>query len=396
MLTAKQLFSKLSRGQDADKRVSKRETYYTASQWQLFWSRFRANRLAAIGAGVLSVFVAIALFAEFIAPYSGLADSRDADYTVGPPQLIRFCDRAEYGGSCTFRPFVYEMNSRYSVLDKGFAVDILEENGEPVRRPLQLFVLGDHYRLLGIFSTRRHLFGVARGKVHLFGTDSNGLDLFSRVMFATRTSLTIATLGILISFVLSLVIGGVSGYVGGWVDTLIQGFTDIVRVVPPIPLYMALTAMFPRDWSNQQVYFAMTLVLGLVNWPTLARRIRSYLLASREEDYVTAARLSGANGWRIVTRHLLPGFASYIIVELVINFPYRILDETALSIVGLGLRRPTLSWGVLLQEMTTVQAIQLTPWFFIPLLFFVVAVLSFTLLGDGLRDAADPYANIQK
>ncbi len=374
------------------RKIKRKEDYYTASQWQLFWTRFTSNRLAAIGGAVLSVFIIIALFAEFIAPYSGLADTRNPDYTAGPPQRIHFCDDA----GCQLQPFVYLMTSSYSVIDKRYTVEIVEENGEPVRRPLRLFVQGIDYRLLGIFPTNRHLFGVDRGQVHLFGTDSSGLDLFSRVMFATRTSLTIGFLGVMISFVLSLFFGGIAGYVGGWVDTGIQAFTDLVRVIPPIPLYMALTAMFPRDWSNQQVYFAMTLVLGLVNWPTLARRIRSYLLASREEEYVQAAKLSGASGWRIVTRHLLPGFASYIIVELVINFPYRILDETALSIVGLGLRRPTMSWGVLLQEMTTVQAIQLTPWFFIPLIFFVVAVLSFTLLGDGLRDAADPYSGIQR
>lgn len=370
----------------------RQESYYTASQWQLFWSRFKQNRLAAIGGGVLGFFILIALFAEFIAPYSGQADMRNTDYTVGPPQLIRFCDRA----GCQRWPFVHEMTSSYSVIDKGYNVEVVEEDGEPVRRSLQLFYPAGEYRLFGIIPSDRHLFGVKNGFVHLFGTDANGLDLFSRVMYATRTSLTIGFLGIMISFVLSLIFGGIAGYMGGWVDTTIQAFTDLVRVVPPIPLYMALTAMFPRNWSNTQVYFAMTLVLGLVNWPTLARRIRAYLLASREEEYVQAAKLAGANGWRIVTRHLLPGFASYIVVELVINFPYRILDETALSIVGLGLRRPTMSWGVLLQEMTTVQAIQLTPWFFIPLAFFVVAVLSFTLLGDGLRDAVDPYSGIRR
>ncbi|MEB3230654.1 MAG: ABC transporter permease [Leptolyngbyaceae bacterium] len=370
----------------------RQEDYYTASQWQLFWTRFQRNRLATVGGVVLSGFILIALFAEFIAPYSGQADTHDTAYTAGPPQVIRFCDRA----GCQIWPFVHEMTSSYSVSKKGYEVETVEEKGQPVRRSLQLFYPASSYRLLGLIESDRHLFGVNRGQVHLFGTDSSGLDLFSRVMFATRTSLSIAFLGVMLSFVLSLIFGGVAGYIGGWVDTAIQAFTDLVRVIPPIPLYMALTAMFPRDWTNTQVYFAMTLVLGLVNWPTLARRIRSYLLATREEEYVQAAKLSGASGWRIVTRHLLPGFASYIIVELVINFPYRILDETALSIVGLGLRRPTMSWGVLLQEMTTVQAIQLTPWFFIPLIFFVVAVLSFTLLGDGLRDAADPYAGLRR
>lgn len=374
--------------QDAKKR---REDYYTASQWQLFFSRFLANRLAALGGGILCIFIVISLFAGFIAPYSGQADTRDPGYKAGPPQLIHICDQ----GGCRW-PFVYEMTSRYNVIEKRNELQIVEENGEPVRKPLQFLTSGVSYHLLGLFPTDLHLFGVEDGFVHLFGTDGSGLDLFSRVMFATRTSLSIGFFGVLISFVLSLLIGGTSGYFGGRIDTALQAFTDMVRVVPEIPLYMALAAMFPRDWSNQQVYFAMTLVLGLVSWPTLARRIRSYLLGAKEEEYVLAARLSGAGAWRIVTRHLLPGFVSYIIVELVINFPYMILKETALSIVGLGLRRPSMSWGVLLQEMTTVQAIQLTPWYAIPLIFFVVAVLSFTLLGDGLRDAADPYADIRR
>lgn len=370
---------------------NRKEDYYTASQWQLFRARFFANRMAALGGGILCLFIFMSLFAEFLAPYSGQADTRDNAYQAGPPQLIHFCDQ----GGCR-SPFVYEITSRYDVVQKRGLVEIVEENGEPVRRSLQFFTPGVSYRLLGFIPTNIHLFGVEDGFVHLFGTDGSGLDLFSRVMFATRTSLSIGFFSVMISFVLSLFIGGVSGYFGGRIDTMLQAFTDLVRVVPEIPLYMALAAMFPRDWSNQQVYFAMTLVLGLVGWPTLARRIRSYLLSAKQEEYVLAAQLAGAGAWRIITRHLLPGFISYIIVELVINFPYMILKETALSIVGLGLRRPSMSWGVLLQEMTTVQAIQLTPWFAIPLIFFVVAVLSFNLLGDGLRDAADPYADIRR
>lgn len=381
----------MAQAQNLQKLRHRKEDYYTASQWQLFRSRFFANRMAALGGAVLSIFIVISLFAEFIAPYSGQADTRNPNYQAGPPQLIRICD----AGGCRW-PFVYEVTSKYDIFQKRNIVEIVEENGEPIRRSLQLFTPGVPYRLLGFIPTDLHLFGVQDGFIHLFGTDSSGLDLFSRVMFATRTSLSIGLFSVLISFALSLFIGGVAGYFGGRIDTLLQAFTDLVRVVPEIPLYMALAAMFPRDWSNQQVYFAMTLVLGLVGWPTLARRIRSYLLSARQEEYILAAQLSGAKAWRIITRHLLPGFVSYIIVELVINFPYMILKETALSIVGLGLRRPSMSWGVLLQEMTTVQAIQLTPWFFIPLLFFVVAVLSFTLVGDGLRDAADPYANLRR
>ena len=211
-------------------------------------------------------------------------------------------------------------------------------------------------------------------------------------MFATWTSLTIGVIGVFIAFFLGLIMGGIAGYSGGWVDYGIQRFTEIVRVIPVIPLYMGLAAAFPREWSSQQVYFALTIILGLVGWPTLARRIRGQLLALRNEDYVVAAHLSGAGAFRVITRHLLPAFTSYIIVDLVISFPYMVLSETALSFVGLGLRPPAVSWGVLLQDAQNIRAIQQAPWLFMPAFFVVVAVLAFTVLGDGVRDAADPYA----
>lgn len=260
-----------------------------------------------------------------------------------------------------------------------------------VRRDLYFFVKGESYHWLGLFESQRHLFGVKEGTVHLFGTDDLGRDVFSRTLFATRTSLSIGVLGVLISFVLALVIGGAAGYLSGWVDYLVQRLTEIVRVIPVIPLYMGLAAAFPREWSSQQVYFAMTLILGVVGWPTLARRIRGQLLTLRKEDYVISARLSGARPARIVGRHLLPAFTGYIIVDLVISFPYMILSETALSFVGLGLRPPSVSWGVLLESAKTVRTIEQAPWLFIPAIFVVTAVLAFTILGDGLRDAADPY-----
>ncbi|HMQ53472.1 MAG TPA: ABC transporter permease, partial [Anaerolineae bacterium] len=244
----------------------------------------------------------------------------------------------------------------------------------------------------GLFTADLRLFGVSEGTLHLFGTDDLGRDIFSRTLYATRTSLSIGVLGVLIAFVLSLIIGGVAGYFGGWIDYVIQRLTEIIRVVPVIPLYMGLAAAFPKEWSSQQVYFAMTLILGLVGWPTLARRIRGKLLTLRDEDYVTAARLSGATTSRIIGRHLLPAFASYIIVDLVISFPYMILSETALSFVGLGLRPPSISWGVLMQNAQNIRAIEQAPWLFIPAVFVVLAVLAFTVLGDGLRDAADPYS----
>jgi peptide/nickel transport system permease protein len=210
-------------------------------------------------------------------------------------------------------------------------------------------------------------------------------------MYATRTSLSIGVLGVLIAFVLALIIGGTAGYAGGWIDYGIQRLTEVVRVIPVIPLYMGLAAAFPAEWSSLQVYFAMTVILGLVGWPTLARRIRGQLLTQRDSDYVIAARVSGASAYRIISLHMLPAFASYIIVDLVISFPYMILAETALSFVGLGLRPPAISWGVLLQDAQNIRTIEQAPWLFMPGFFVVAAVLAFTVLGDGLRDAADPY-----
>jgi peptide/nickel transport system permease protein len=240
------------------------------------------------------------------------------------------------------------------------------------------------------------LFGVSEGSIHLFGTDELGRDLFSRTLIATRTSLSIGIMGVLIAFVLALIIGGVAGYFGGWIDYVTQRFTELIRVIPVIPLYMGLAATFPKEWTSEQVYFAMTLILGLVGWPTLSRRIRSQLLTLRNEDYVLAARLSGVRAHRIISRHLLPAFTSYIIVDLVISFPYMILSETALSFIGLGLRPPAISWGILLQDAQNIRAIEQAPWLFVPAVFVVLAVLAFTLLGDGVRDAADPYAEVSR
>ncbi len=229
------------------------------------------------------------------------------------------------------------------------------------------------------------------GFVHILGTDSLGRDQFSRIVFATRTSLTIGLAGLVVAFVLGLVFGGIAGFFGGWVDYLIQRMIEIVRSIPTIPLVMGLAAAFPQDWSNLRVFFFTSMILGLVGWTTLARRVRTMLLTLRDEDFVIAARLSGAGPFRIVVRHMLPSFFSYIVVTLAIEFPYMILAESVLSFVGLGLRPPTVSWGVLLQEAQNVETLEQTPWLLIPALFVVVVILAFNFVGDGLRDAADPY-----
>jgi peptide/nickel transport system permease protein len=355
--------------------------YYTASQWQLVWWRFRRHKLALGGGVVLILLGILGAFADFFAPYGPTA--RDRDYVYGPPQPIHFWDHNGF----SLRPFVYALKTERDpvTLRKVATVD------PETRRYLSFLVEGEPYRLLGIIPGDIHLFGVEDGMIHLFGTDSLGRDLFSRTLFATGTSLSIGVLGVLVAFVLALIIGGIAGYFAGWIDYGIQRLTEIIRVIPVIPLYMGLAAAFPKEWSNIQVYFAMTLVLGVVGWPTLARRIRGHLLSQRNEDYVIAARLAGASASRIIGRHLLPSFTSYIIVDLVITFPYTILSETALSFIGLGLRPPSVSWGILLQEAQNIRAIEQAPWLFIPAAFVVVAVLAFTILGDGLRDAADPY-----
>jgi len=367
---------------ETTKKSKSRERYFVASQWQLVWWRFKRHKMAMMGAAVLLFMAFIALFADFFAPYSVTA--RDRAYIMGAPQLPMFYDRNGFSP----RPFVHGIRtSRDPVtLRKIATVD------PDTRRYLEFFVSGNEYQLLGTITTDIHLFGLSDGGIHLFGTDELGRDLFSRTLHATQTSLSIGILGVLVAFVLALVIGGIAGYFGGIIDYLIQRLTEVVRVIPVIPLFMGLAAAFPKEWSNVQVYFAMTLIFGLIGWPTLARRIRGHLLGQRNEDYVLAAKLSGASSFRIISKHLLPSFSSYIIVDLIISFPYMILSETALSFIGLGLRPPSVSWGILLQDAQNIRAIEQAPWLFFPALFVVTAVLAFTLLGDGLRDAADPYS----
>jgi len=361
----------------------RRLRYYSASQWTLVWWRFRRHRAAMVASVILGSMFLLGLFAEFVAPYG--PTTRDRAYLDGAPQIPMFCDR----NGCSLRPFIHGVKTeRAPVTLRAIAVPDPE-----TRLYVHFFVKGEPVELLGFIPTDRHLFGVeGDGKLHLFGTDSIGRDVFSRVLYATWTSLSIGLLGVLISFVLALVIGGVAGYFGGWIDMVIQRVTEVIRVIPIIPLYMGLAAAMPKEWSTTQVYFAMTLILGLFGWPTLARRIRSQLLSIRGEDYVVAARLAGARSRAIIGRHMLPSFTSFIIVDLVISFPYMILSETALSFVGLGLRPPEVSWGVLLQQAQSVRVLEQTPWLFIPAIFVVVGVLAFTVIGDGLRDAADPYA----
>jgi peptide/nickel transport system permease protein len=364
--------------------VPSKEAYFTASQGQLVWQRFKANRTARIALYVLLFFILCGIFAPFLSPYNPTAAGRNADYTNGAPQIPQFCD----DNGCSWRPFIHGVE-RYRGVDTNFRW-VTRQTEE--RTYLTFLPEGSDYRLLGLIPMNRHLFGVEEGFIHVFGTDGQGKDIFSRTLHAIGVSLAVGSAGVIISFVLALIIGGVAGYFGGWVDTALQALMDTVKTVPTIPLFMAVAAFIPDTWSAEERFFFISLVLGLLGWGTLARRIRTHVLAERSADYVLAAQMAGAGPGHVIRRHLLPSFTSYIIVDLVISFPYMVLAETSLSFIGLGLNDPVNSLGVMLQNVTRVDVMLNYHWYFIPVPIFVAIVLAFVLVGDGLRDAADPYS----
>ena len=373
---------------DANVERSRKEAYFTASQGQLIWTRFKKQRAAMIGALVLALLVLSGLFAPFLTPYDPTIVGRDKDYQNGAPQIPLFWDENGF----SLRPFIYSYERTRSIKTNFRWVT---EVNKDKRRYVVLFPQGDKYTFLGV-TFRTHLFGVNEGKIHLFGTDGTGKDIFSRTFHAINTSLAVGTIGVLIAFVLALVIGGVSGYYGGWIDSLLQMITDAVRTIPAIPLFMALAAFIPDVWSAETRFFFISIILGFIGWPTLARRVRTHLLTERNQEYVLAAQLCGASPGHVIRRHLLPSFTSYIIVDLIISFPYMVLSETALSFIGLGLKEPVNSLGVMLQNVTKADVLLNYQWNFIPVIFFIALVLASVYVGDGLRDAADPYADIKK
>lgn len=374
-------------GQSAVEQKEK-EAYFTASQRQLIWARFRKNRGAMAAGAVVLILIFMGLFAPFLSPYDPTIAGRDADYTNGAPQIPKFCD----DNGCSLRPFIYGVKRERSLKTNFRWVTSIDTED---RRYVQWFVRGDDYRMFGI-SGNLHLFGVDKGFIHLFGTDDTGKDIFSRTLHAIWTSLAVGTLGVLISFVLALIIGGVAGYFGGIIDGVIQMVTDAVRTIPIIPLFMAIAAFIPDTWSSETRFFFISIIIGFINWPTLARRVRTHLLVERNQEYVLAAELCGASSGHIIRRHLLPSFTSYIIVDLVISFPYIVLSETALSFIGLGLKDPVNSLGVMLQNTTSADVLLNYQWYFIPVFFFIALVMAFVFVGDGLRDAADPYSGTKK
>ena len=367
-----------------------KEAYFTASQGQLIWARFKRQKAAMVGAGILVWLIVSGIFAPFLTPYDPTIAGRDKDYQNGVPQIPKFWD--ENGFSA--RPFIYTYERSRSI-ETNFRWVTKINRDLDARRYVVLFPRGDKYKLFGI-SFDRHIFGVDKGQIHLFGTDATGKDIFSRTFHSINTSLAVGTIGVLIAFVLALIIGGVSGYYGGWIDSILQMITDAVRTIPAIPLFMAIAAFIPATISSEGRFLIISIILGFIGWPTLARRVRTHLLTERNQEYVLAAQLCGASPGHIIGRHLLPSFTSYIIVDLIISFPYMVLSETALSFIGLGLKDPVNSLGVMLQNVTKADVLLNYQWNFIPVIFFIILVLAFVFVGDGLRDAADPYADTKK
>lgn len=357
------------------------ERYYLASQWKLMWWKLKRHRVAVFSGVILAFMYFTAAFAEFFAPYE--LQSRHPSHIYAPPQAVHFFHEGELVG-----PFVYGWTQTLNM-------ETLKREYEPDTNkvyPIRFLCSGDKYSFWNLFDASFHFMCPATdGYMFLFGTDRLGRDVFSRMIYGARISLTIGLIGIFISFAMGITIGGLAGYYGGWIDNIVQRLIEILRSFPEIPLWMALSAVLPPNWSPILIYFGITVILAMLDWTGLARAVRSKLLALREEDYTMAARLMGARPKRIIFRHLVPGFMSHLIATATLSIPAMILGETALSFLGLGLRPPITSWGVLLNEAQNINVVALYPWLMLPVLPVIVVILAFNFFGDGLRDAADPY-----
>ena len=355
---------------------------FVASQWQLIWWKFRKHKLGLISAGVVAFVYFVALFVEPIAPF--LPDNFNSKYTYAPPQPIRLFSEGRFVG-----PYAYGLKQEI----EPEAMRRIFKPDPNVIIPLGFFVHGEPYKMWGFIESDIHVFGPKNKGDFVFfvGADRVGRDVYSRIIYGTRVSMSIGLVGVFLSFVLGLTLGGISGYYGGWIDNLIQRMIEFLRSMPTIPLWMGLAAAIPVTWPPERVYFAITIILSLIGWTGLARVVRGRFLSLREEDFVMAARLDAVSEFRIIMRHMVPSFSSHIIAAITLAIPSMILAETALSFLGLGLQPPVVSWGVLLQEAQNVRAVATAPWLLSPALAVMITVLALNFLGDGLRDAADPY-----
>lgn len=354
---------------------------HLASQLKLMWWKFKRHRIALASGIFLLLLYGMIIIAEFLAPYN--LHTRNVDFIHSPPQRVHLFQDGNFVG-----PFVY---GREMSLDMQSLKRVYTNKMDDVQ-PLRFFCRGDDYRFWGLIQSNIHFVCPAKGgQMFLLGTDRLGRDVLSRIIYGARISLTIGLIGITISFVLGIIIGGLAGYHGGVFDLLVQRVIEVLQSLPSLPLWMALAAIMPVTWSPILIYFGITIILGMLDWTGLARSVRSKLLALREEDYVLAAQLMGAKSSRIIGRHLVPGFMSHLIATATISIPGMILGETALSFLGLGLRPPITSWGILLTEARSVSVIAFYPWLLFPMVPVILVILAFNFLGDGLRDAADPY-----
>jgi peptide/nickel transport system permease protein len=356
--------------------------YLVASQWQLVWWKFRKHKLAMISGVIIILIYLVAVFVEPLAP--SLSDTSSSRFTYAPPQRVHFFHDGQFVG-----PFVYALKQEIEPV----ALRRIFTQDRETRIPVGFFVRGEPYKMWGLIKSDLHVFGAKDQTqvVHFLGADRVGRDTLSRLIYGTRISMSIGLVGVMLSFFLGILLGGISGYFGGTIDNAIQRVIEFLRSIPTIPLWMGLAAAVPTSWPSERIYFSITIIISLIGWTGLARVVRGRFLAIREEDFVMAARLDAVGEYRIITRHMVPLMTSHIIAALTLAIPSMILAETSLSFLGLGLQPPVVSWGVLLQEAQNIRAVATAPWLLTPALAVMLTVLTLNFVGDGLRDAADPY-----